>query len=247
MNVELLEIVANEKIAHNIYEMKLKGNLVSLIKKSGQFLHLKMNREDLLLRRPISIASVDGDTCTLIYRVVGDGTLDMSTYKTGDRVDTLGPLGNGFCTGFIQENDEVLVIGGGIGVAPLYELGKRLHAKGAKVKFVLGFANQADIYYLKEFEALGDVIICTDDGSFGLKGHVGVALEDSKPLAVYACGPTPLLKHVQEKYADCDRVYVSLEERMACGIGACHACDTKDKKHRVCTDGPVFRGNEVEI
>lgn len=247
MQVELLEVLSNKEIARNIYEMVLRGEMVASMKRSGQFLHLKMKDPNLLLRRPLSIASIDGDTCTLLYRVVGKGTRDMSSYQPGDLVDTLGPLGNGFPLDFLTEEDEVCVIGGGIGIAPLYELGKELVEKSIPVTFVLGFADKKDIYYEEKFRELGNVILCTDDGSAGLKGHAGVALDQVHPTAVFACGPTPLLQFVQETYQQLEHVYLSLEERMACGIGACYGCDTKRKDKRVCTDGPVFQREEVTL
>lgn len=247
MKVELLEVVSNQEVAHNIYELVLSGEMVREMKKSGQFLHLRMKNPQTVLRRPISIASINEDTCTLLYRVVGKGTLEMSGYQPGDFVDTLGPLGNGFTINFLEPESEVCVVGGGIGVAPLYELGKELAAQGHHITFILGFANQADVYYYEEFQALGRVILCTDDGSAGLHGHVGVAFDQVDPAAVFACGPTPLLRLVQSTYQDLEHVYLSLEERMACGIGACYGCDTKRKDKRTCKDGPVFQREEVEL
>ncbi|MGP6140579.1 dihydroorotate dehydrogenase electron transfer subunit [Jeotgalibaca sp. A127] len=247
MQIEWLEVVTNKEVAHNIFELTLKGKMVSNMNRSGQFLHIKMKDPSLVLRRPISIASIDDETCTLLYRVVGKGTLEMTEWQPGDLVDTLGPLGNGFHLDFLKREEEVCIIGGGIGVAPLYELGKEVHARGNKITFILGFANADDIYYLEEFKQLGAVILCTDDGSAGLKGHVGVALDQVNPTAVFACGPTPLLRLVQSHFSHLEHVYLSLEERMACGIGACYGCDTKDKKKRVCSDGPVFQKDEVMV
>ncbi|MGP6147616.1 dihydroorotate dehydrogenase electron transfer subunit [Jeotgalibaca sp. A122] len=247
MQIEWLEVVTNKEVAHNIFELTLKGKMVSNMNRSGQFLHIKMKDPSLVLRRPISIASIDDETCTLLYRVVGKGTLEMTEWQPGDLVDTLGPLGNGFHLDFLKREEEVCIIGGGIGVAPLYELGKEVHARGNKITFILGFANADDIYYLEEFKQLGAVIVCTDDGSAGLKGHVGVALDQVNPTAVFACGPTPLLQLVQSHFSHLEHVYLSLEERMACGIGACYGCDTKDKKKRVCSDGPVFQKDEVMV
>lgn len=247
MQIELLEVVSNKEVAHNIYELVLKGDMVANMNQSGQFLHLKMQDASLVLRRPISIASIDGETCTLLYRAVGKGTTEMTTWKPGDMIDTIGPLGNGFRLDFLPKEAEISIIGGGIGVAPLYELGKEVYARGNKITFILGFANANDVYYLEEFKRLGDVILCTDDGSAGLKGHVGVALDYVDPAAVFACGPTPLLRLVQSHFSELEHVYLSLEERMACGIGACYGCDTTDKKKRVCKDGPVFQKDEVMI
>lgn len=247
MQVELLKVVSNKEIAHNIYEMILTGPMVSTMKKSGQFLHLRMRNSSMVLRRPISIASIDNDNCTLLYRVAGKGTEEMSSYQPGDFVDTLGPLGNGFPTDFLESGAEVAVVGGGIGVAPLYELGKELQKKGVRTTFVLGFANKDDCYYYDAFTALGNVILCTDDGSLGLKGHVGVGLPSVNPDAVFACGPNPLLRLVQSTFSKLDHVYLSLEERMACGVGACYGCETKRKNKRICIDGPVFQREEVTL
>lgn len=245
--VEDMKIISNREIAKDIYEMVLEGVSASLIQTSGQFLHLKMPSEHLLLRRPISIASHHKNQCTLLYRIKGAGTREMSGLASGDTINSLGPLGQGFKIKAIPNKSEVLLVGGGIGVAPLYQLAKDLHGAGHKVTSVLGFASHTDIYYEAEFRALGEVIITTDDGSYGILGHVGNGVVEIQPEVVYACGPTPLLKFVQAQYHDLDHVYISLEERMGCGIGACHACDTKKKDKRVCKDGPVFHRDEVEL
>lgn len=245
--VENMTIISNEEVALDIYEMILEGDIVSFIQGSGQFLHLKMPSPELLLRRPISIAAYDTKQCTLLYRVVGGGTLEMSQLKAGDTINALGPLGQGFKTDILEPKQEVLLVGGGIGVAPLYQLARILHNEGHSVTSLLGFAHKDDIYYREQFEALGKVIITTDDGSHGIEGHVGHGVEGLHPQAVYACGPTPLLKFVQKQFAHLNHVYISMEERMACGIGACHACDTKKKDKRICKDGPVFHRDEVEL
>lgn len=242
-------VVSNKEIAKSIYEMVLSGDQVKEMKQAGQFLHLKMKDPSLILRRPISIASIDEDTCTILYKVVGKGTKDMSDYEANDVVDIMGPLGKGFEIDFVSEDDDIFIIGGGIGVAPLYELGKQLNAKGANLTFILGFATQAEIYYEEQFRELGSVVITTDDGSQGVHGHVGMGVNtlNIMPSAVFACGPLPLNMYVQGRYHDLEHVYISLEERMACGIGACYACDTKKKDKRVCVDGPVFQKDEVEF
>ena len=245
--VEDMKIISNREIAKDIYEMILEGKITSFINGSGQFLHLKMPSEHLLLRRPISIAAYNDTQSTLLYRVVGQGTLEMSQLKEGETINALGPLGQGFKINQLSEQTEVLLVGGGIGVAPLYQLALDLHEAGHKVTSVLGFADKDDIYYAGEFAKVGKVIITTDDGSHGIKGHVGMGTDGINPQAVYACGPTPLLKFVQNEYADLDHVYISMEERMACGVGACHACDTKKKNKRICKDGPVFHRDEVEL
>lgn len=194
MKQENMTVISNKEIAHQIYEMILKGNLVSKMRESGQFLHIKVNRDDLILRRPISIASIQDDTVTILYRVVGQGTASLALMKPLDEVDVLGPLGHGFELEAVQANSEVLVVGGGIGVAPLYELGKQLALKQANITFVLGFANAHDAYYLDKFRELGSVRITTDDGSLGTQGHVGAVLDGIEPEFVYACGPLPLLR-----------------------------------------------------
>ena len=244
---ENMKIISNKEIAASIYEMILEGNIANLIKNSGQFLHLQMPSKDLLLRRPISIAAYNNNQCTLLYRVVGSGTEEMSKLVSGNEINVLGPLGNGFNISNLQANSDILIVGGGIGVAPLYQLAVDLHAAGHKVTSILGFANKDDIYYADEFSKVSEVIITTDDGSAGLHGHVGVGINNLTADSVYACGPTPLLKHVQNNFESLDNVYLSLEEKMACGIGACYACDTKKKDKRTCKDGPVFNAKEVEL
>ena len=245
----LMRVESNIEVAYKTFEMILSGDQVKDMLQAGQFLHLKMKNPNLLLRRPISIASIDEETCTLLYKVVGKGTEQMSEYEVGDQLDVLGPLGNGFHYEFLKENDTALVIGGGIGVAPLYELGKRLVKDGIEVTFVLGFASAKDVYYEAQFRELGNVVITTDDGSQGVHGHVGKGVDTLKlkPSAVFACGPLPLNMFVQSRFSEDEHVYLSLEERMACGIGACYACDTKKKDKRVCHDGPVFHRREVDL
>lgn len=244
-----MRVESNKCIAYKTYEMVLSGLEVALMKVPGQFLHMKMLDPSLILRRPISIASINEDSCTILYKVVGKGTLDMTSYQVGDEIDVLGPQGNGFDLSFVNEGDEVLIIGGGIGVAPLYELGKDLKRRGAKPHFVLGFGSKEEMYYYKEFQALGPVTVTTNDGSFGIEGHVGMGVNslDIDPRAVFACGPSALNLYVQVKFEALEHVYISLEERMACGIGACYACDTKKKDKRICKDGPVFHRSEVEL
>lgn len=260
MKQEWMTIVSQQEIAANIFEMKLSGELVQQMKQPGQFLHIKVPRNDLLLRRPISLAAIDleAKVCTIIYRVEGDGTKVMSHLKTGDNLDILGPLGNGFDINQVKANEEILVVGGGIGVPPLYELGKQLAEKQAKVTFLFGFATDSAIFYREAFEQLGTLQISTDDGSYGQKGHVGVLLKqylnENQPDAVYACGANGLLKLVDQTFSEHPRAYLSLESRMACGIGACYACvchlqkdETKQKSKKVCDEGPVFPTGEVVI
>lgn len=240
-----MKVISNHKIALDTYELIIDASMLENVD-AGQFMHLKTGREDLILRRPISIASYnDKGEMSLVYKVLGEGTLAMTKFKENDTVDALGPLGQGFET---SDHTTALIVGGGMGVAPLYQLGKELVKNGTDVKFVLGFGSKEMIYYQEKFEALGEVIITTDDGSEGIKGNVSIVLDDIEEYdAIFACGPLPLLHYLTKKYETHPKLFISLEERMACGIGACYACDTKDKKHRVCHDGPVFNANEVEI
>lgn len=239
-----MKVLSNDCIALDTYEMILDSSNLSDVQ-AGQFMHLRSGRDDLLLRRPISIASNEDGKMSLVYKVVGEGTASLATFTPGMEVDALGPLGSGFQTeGF----KDVLIVGGGMGVAPLYQLAKDLIKHDTKVTFVLGFGSKEMVYYQAQFEALGKVYFTTDDGSLGVKGNVSSVIETLGEYdAIFACGPLPLLNYLIKKYETHPQLFISLEERMACGIGACYACDTKDKKHRVCHDGPVFNANEVKI
>ncbi len=259
---EIMKVIKQKKLAPLIFELELQGNLVKEMKTPGQFLHIKVPREDLILRRPISLAKINPErkSCTLIYRVTGQGTSSMAALNSGDFLDVLGPLGNGFTIDFVNKEDPVLIIGGGIGIPPLYELAKQLNKKGAKIVHLLGFQRKEVLFYEAEFRRLGEVRISTDDGSFGVKGHVGDLLEqltdDFQPAAIYACGANGLLKAVNQRFHDHPNAYLSLEERMACGVGACYACvcplqnkgnEAKIKMKKVCDEGPVFSTGEVVL
>lgn len=260
MKQEFMEIVSQKEIAKSIFELKLTGELVAKMQQAGQFLNIKIPREDLLLRRPISLAEVDLDQkiCTLIYRVEGQGTQALSALQPGFKLDILGPLGHGFDVDQVQASENILVIGGGIGVPPLYELGKRLAAKKANITFLFGFATKSAIFYQDQFKQLGKLEISTDDGSCGTQGQVSLLLErylaQQKPDAVYACGSKGLLQLVETTFHDHPRAYLSLESRMACGVGACYACvchlqndESKQKSKKVCDEGPVFKTGEVVL
>lgn len=259
MKQEMMLIVEQKEIAKNIFELTLKGELVKQMEKSGQFIHIRVPRSDLLLRRPISLASVSkkDSTCKVIYRAEGEGTKVISQLLAGDKLDVLGPLGNGFDLSFIEEDDLVFIVGGGIGVPPLYELGKKLNNKKARIIFMHGFANKDAVFYEEEFSKLGEVMIITDDGSYCKKGHTGNLIEAALfkhglPKAIYSCGPSGLLRAVETKFVDHPHVYLSMEERMACGVGACAACICQSKKDpnknkKVCSDGPIFKSGEVII
>ncbi|HGY0989911.1 TPA: dihydroorotate dehydrogenase electron transfer subunit [Enterococcus faecalis] len=256
---EMMTIVAQKQLAPRIYQLDLQGELVKEMTRPGQFVHIKVPRADLLLRRPISINQIDhsNETCRLIYRVEGAGTEVFATMKAGEQLDILGPLGNGFDITTVAAGQTVFIVGGGIGIPPLYELSKQLNEKGVKVIHFLGYASKEAAYYQQEFMALGETHFATDDGSFGAHGNVGRLLSEALakgriPDAVYACGANGMLKAIDSLFPTHPHVYLSLEERMACGIGACYACvchkkgdTTGAKSVKVCDEGPIFKASEV--
>ncbi|WP_419392493.1 dihydroorotate dehydrogenase electron transfer subunit [Cytobacillus praedii] len=253
---ELCQIVSQAEIAEHIFKLTLQGELVREMNEPGQFVHLKVSDyAEPLLRRPISISDINKDEnqFTMIYRAEGRGTALLSERKPGDFVDVLGPLGNGFPIEAASTGETALLVGGGIGVPPLYELSKRLVKRGVKVIHVLGFQSENVVFYDEDFTKLGETYVATVDGSYGTKGFVTNIIEDRKLTfdVLYSCGPTPMLKALENNYKD-KKVYLSLEERMGCGIGACFACvcHTADDPSghtykKVCSDGPVFKAGEV--
>ncbi|MED1202139.1 dihydroorotate dehydrogenase electron transfer subunit [Heyndrickxia acidicola] len=253
---ENMEVVSQQAIAENIYELKMKGHLVRSISRPGQFVHIRVGEEPLL-RRPISIAEYNKaeNLLTVLYRAEGKGTKKISEKQPSDLVDVLGPLGNGFPTEEGMAGETALLVGGGIGVPPLYELSRQLTEKGVNVIHVLGFETAAKSFYTEKFEELGPVYMATVDGSKGQKGFVTEILDkvgmDFDVL--FSCGPIPMLMALEERYAG-RRAYISLEERMGCGIGACFACVCHVKEDpagfkykKVCSDGPVFPIGEVVL
>lgn len=253
---ENMTVVKQQEIAHSIFELTLKGELVSEMKQPGQFVHLKVsNSFEPLLRRPISICNIDQEEkqFTMIYRAEGRGTKLLSMKAAGERIDVLGPLGNGFPVEEAVPGETALLVGGGIGVPPLYELSQRLTTRGVKVVHVLGFQSKDVAFYEEKFASLGETYIATVDGSLGTKGFVTDVIEGENINfdLLYSCGPTPMLKALENNYND-KKLFLSLEERMACGIGACFACVCKTSKEgtgykKVCSDGPVFRSGEVVL
>jgi dihydroorotate dehydrogenase electron transfer subunit len=253
---ELCKILSQNEIASDIYELTINGQLVTQITSPGQFVHIKVsNGLDPLLRRPISISSYDFEqkSLTMIYRKEGRGTSMLAELKPGMLVDILGPLGNGFPVEEVSAGDTALLVGGGIGVPPLYELSNQLAAKGAKVIHVLGFQTASAVFYEEEFLKNGETYVTTVDGSYGRKGFVTDVMKDLQFDCIYTCGPTPMLRAIEQNYQH-KKVFLSLEERMGCGIGACFACVCKKKDDpsgvsykKVCSDGPVFRAGEVLI
>src|SRR5699024_9162621 len=205
------------------------------------------------LRRPISIAAVDThkETITILFKVIGLGTQTLANYQVGNFVDVLGPSGNGFPIEQLSGEDTVLLIGGGIGVPPLYYLGTALKERGIKVQSIIGFQSEAYVFYEQAFQQLGDTYVVTNDCSYVYKCFVADVVDKLAAFETYFfCGPVPMLQAVTNTFPD-KKGYLSFEERMGCGVGACLACvietndDTGYKK--ICQDGPVFQANEVKI
>ena len=236
------QIIENARIAPNVYLLDLAGD-TSMIKAPGQFCQVQL--PGLYLRRPISICDWDENGMTLIYKVVGQGTEALSQMEPSAVLDILNGLGNGY--GVDACGDRPLVIGGGVGTPPLYGLTKALLRAGKQPQVILGFNTYEEIFLLDEFEDLDvPATVTTVDGSFGVKGFVTDVLEANDPRHVFACGPLPMLKAVYHK-SGCLTGQYSLEERMACGFGACMGCSiqTANGPKRVCKDGPVFRKEEL--
>ena len=235
------EIKSNKKLTDSIFEMVLVGD-TSSITAPGQFINIKL--DGFYLRRPISICDYDNETITIIYKVVGEGTEAMSKLNVGAKLDILCGLGNGFDTS--KSLDKPVLIGGGVGVPPMYNLCKKLIAEGKKVTVILGFNKKDEIFYEDEFEKLGaDVKVTTVDGSYGIKGFVTDALKETDYSYFYTCGPMPMFKAI-ESTATTSGQY-SFEERMGCGFGACMGCSCKTKygNKRICKDGPVLTREEI--
>lgn len=235
------EIKSNVKLTENIYEMVLIGD-TSSITAPGQFVNIKL--DGLFLRRPISICDYDDTTVKIIYKVVGEGTKAMSKMSSGEKLDVLCGLGNGF--DISKSTDKPVLIGGGVGVPPMYNLCKKLIAEGEKVTVILGFNKKDEIFYEEEFKNLGaDVKVTTVDGSYGIKGFVTDALKDTDYSYFFTCGPMPMFKAI-ESFAVTSGQY-SFEERMGCGFGACMGCTCKTKygNKRICKDGPVLTREEI--
>lgn len=255
--VSLAEIIQNVEIAPDIYKMELQAPEITQKANPGQFLHIRCSDTvSPLLRRPISIAHVDEKTgkMGIIYRVVGEGTQLLCQKSPGNRVDIIGPLGRGFP---LPNKDKTpVIIGGGIGVAPLFYLAKKIPGP---VTALLGFTTKQEAFGIEFLNSLGiEVIIATDDGTLGYKGFPTELLEeclkqyqDKSSFIFYACGPKLMLSEVKAIAArEKIPAYLSLEERMACGVGACIGCSVKSSQEgykKVCKDGPVFEAGEIEL
>lgn len=244
-----MEIISNTKIAQNVYEMKLKGQGAGKITAPGQFVNIKVStlESQPYLRRPMSVCEYDDENLTIIYKVVGKGTNILKSKQPGEKLDMLLGLGNGFPLPDIQK---AVLIGGGVGVPPMYELGKQLVQKGVEVTTILGFNSSIDVFYEDKFKALGDCYVATMDGSYGEKGNVVDVLKKYQLTydKYFSCGPEKMLDALV-KFDD-QNGYLSFEARMGCGFGACMGCSCKVKTKpykRICVEGPVLKASEVII
>lgn len=234
-------VKSNEKLTDNVWKMVFEGD-TSAVTASGQFINIKI--DSLYLRRPISIFDCKENELTIIYKVVGTGTEMMSKMPAGTKLDVLVGLGNGFDTSVSGENP--VVIGGGVGVPPMYYLAKKLLAEGKNVTAILGFNKADEVFGKEDFEAIGcKTVITTVDGSMGVKGFVTDALKDIDYSYFFTCGPEPMLKALYN--ASVTSGQFSFEERMGCGFGACMGCSCKTKygNKRICKDGPVLVKEEI--
>ena len=240
---DIYKVISNAPLTKDVYRMVLEGD-TQWITRPGQFVNIEL--EGLYLRRPISISDWSENTITIIYKVVGRGTEQMAKMTEGVELDVLTGLGNGFDTSV--EAERPLLVGGGVGVPPLYRLAKDLVAQGKKVSVVLGFNTESELFYAEEFKALGvDLYVSTADGSVGAKGFVTDAIREAEIDFdyFYSCGPLPMLKAL----CGCTEVSgeLSFEERMGCGFGACMGCSCKTLagNKRICKDGPVMKREEI--
>lgn len=240
MQDSIFTIIENKRIAKDVYKMLLRGDTSAIIN-AGEFVNIQL--DGFYLRRPISVCDVEGDALTLIYKVVGKGTLAMSEMPEGTELRILTGLGNGY--DLTPAGEYPLLVGGGVGVPPMYLLAKRLLAQGKKVSVVLGFNTADEVFYEDEFKALGcEVQVTTVDGSHGVKGFVTDALPE-RYTYFYTCGPMPMFKALNKAVKTSGQF--SFEERMGCGFGACMGCSCKTLtgNKRICKDGPVLKKEEI--
>lgn len=240
MKQGIFKILSNEPLTENVYKMVLEGD-TSAITAAGQFVNIQLN--GLFLRRPISLCDYDEKTLTLIYKVVGKGTESMSKMGAGASLDVLTGLGNGYDLSL--SGDHPVLLGGGVGVPPMYNLAKKLVAQGKHVTVILGFNTQKEVFCEQDFKDLGcDVLVTTVDGTYGKKGFVTDALP-AVYTYFYTCGPEPMLKAVYKATSTSGQM--SFEERMGCGFGACMGCSCKTLTgyKRICKEGPVMKKEEI--
>lgn len=254
---ELAKVRSQKCLAQGIFDMWIETTLAAEAR-AGQFICVYPKNESMLLPRPISICEVNEDKTALriVYRVAGKGTAEFSEYTGGTEIAVMGPLGNGFPVEEVTDTSQtVFLMGGGIGIPPILQLAKSLNCQK---KIIVGYRN-ADLFLKEDLEKYGEVVIATEDGSAGTKGNVMDAIREQglQGDMIFACGPMPMLRVIKQ-YAQGEEMdaYISLEERMACGVGACLGCVCKTKEvdshshvnnARICTDGPVFEAREVEI
>lgn len=241
MNQVMMKITDNKKIAEKTYFMSLEGD-TSVITKPGQFINIKL--DGFFLRRPISVCDCENGKLSIIYKAVGNGTKEMSELPVGAELDILSGLGNGYDTS--KSGDCPVLIGGGVGVPPMYLLCKKLVSEGKKATVILGFNSEKEVFGIDEFKATGaEVYVTTADGSVGTKGFVTDVLKNLDYTYFYTCGPMPMFKAI-ESIAKTSGQY-SFEERMGCGFGACMGCTCKTKygNKRICKDGPVLEREEI--
>ena len=240
MKQSIFEILSNVALTETVYKMVLRGDTTA-ITAPGQFVNILL--DGLFLRRPISVCDYDENTLTIVYKVVGKGTEAMSKMAVGEKLDVLTGLGNGYDTALAGGTP--VLLGGGVGVPPLYNLAKKLLAEGRQVSVILGFNTADEIFYEKEFATLGcQVSVTTVDGSYGIKGFVTDALPEQYSY-FYTCGPEPMLKAVYRAATTSGQM--SFEERMGCGFGACMGCSCKTLTgyKRICKEGPVMKKEEI--
>ena len=242
MKQSIFEIVSNKKLADITYEMVLKGDCSDIVR-PGQFVNIKL--DGFFLRRPISVCNSEDNLLTLIYKVVGQGTEVMSKMASGEKLDILTGLGNGY--DISKSGEKPVLIGGGAGVPPMYMLALRLIAEGKKPTVILGFNKKSEVFYEEEFSKLGvKTIVATADGSYGVKGFVTDALKNVDYTYFFTCGPEPMLKALYNNTNTSGQL--SFEARMGCGFGACMGCtcETLYGNKRICKDGPVLEKEEVK-
>ena len=241
MKQSLFEIIENRPLTETVYLMRLSGD-TSDITASGQFVNIKL--DGFFLRRPISVCDSEDGILTLIYKVVGKGTEYMSTLPVGEKLDILTGLGNGY--DLSASGNKPLLVGGGVGVPPLYKLAKNLIREGKEVTVILGFNTKNEVFWKEEFAKAGaKVIVATVDGSEGVHGFVTDAMKDIDYTYFYSCGPEPMLKALYN--ASTTSGEMSFEERMGCGFGACMGCSCKTVtgNKRICKEGPVLKKEDI--
>ena len=241
MKQGIFKITENTKIAKDVFKMRLAGD-TSGITGAGQFVNIKI--DGFFLRRPISVCDFNENELLIIYKVVGKGTDRMSGLEAGQKLDLLTGLGNGY--DLTVKTDKPVLIGGGVGVPPLYKLAKELKKQGKKVSVILGFNSKEEIFFEKEFKEIADrVLVCTADGTYGVKGFVTDALCDVDYDYFFTCGPEPMFRALEKTVKTSGQF--SFEQRMGCGFGACMGCTCKTLtgNKRICREGPVLFREEI--